>query len=404
MHATSEDEISGQRRSYGMNRIIAALMLGLCLASAPASAQISLPGVPSLPDVGGVLSELPDAGDVVDTRALQNVRELRVRELLRNNRRVLEADPDGQPIIRSQILALSPSGPALDAARAAGFSIVSTDELGEIGAMVTLRAPQGMSTRRALRLLRRADPQGVFDFDHLHIESGALAPALSTGAVSAANGARIGVIDTGVDGQRAIAAQRGFAGERPIAGAHGGVVSSLILSAAPAAQLYVADIYGGSPTGGASSAMTRALAWLAEQRTPVINVSLVGPRNRIVEAAVAQLVRRGFLIVAAVGNDGPAAPPLYPAAYPGVVGVTGVDQRGRVLVEAGRGPQVDFAALGMAEVAASSGRATRVRGTSYASPIVAALLALETGEPSAVPGRSLLEAGPHAGASRGDPR
>jgi subtilisin family serine protease len=182
------------------------------------------------------------------------------------------------------------------------------------------------------------------------------------------------------------------------------VVSSLILSAAPAAQLYVADIYGGSPTGGASSAMTRALAWLAEQRTPVINVSLVGPRNRIVEAAVAQLVRRGFLIVAAVGNDGPAAPPLYPAAYPGVVGVTGVDQRGRVLVEAGRGPQVDFAALGMAEVAASSGRATRVRGTSYASPIVAALLALETGEPSAVPGRSLLEAGPHAGASRGDPR
>lgn len=363
-------------------------MLGLCLAAAPASAQITLPGVPSLPDVGGVLSQVPDVDEAVDTRALRSVRELRVRELLRTQRRVLEADPNGQPIIRSQILALSPSEPALAAARAAGFSIVSTDELGDIGAMVTLRAPQGMSTRRALRLLRRADPQGVFDFDHLHIESGPLAPAVSTASAGAAGSARVGVIDTGVEGQAAVAAQRGFNGARAIPGAHGAAVSSLILTAAPSAQLYVADIYGGSPAGGASSALTRALAWLAEQRTPVINVSLVGPRNRIVEAAVAQLVRRGFLIVAAVGNDGPAAPPLYPAAYPGVVGVTGVDQRGRVLVEAGRGPQVDFAALGIVDAA---GRA-RVRGTSYASPIVAGLLANESAEPGAANADRALQA------------
>lgn len=50
----------------------------------------------------------------------------------------------------------------------------------------------------------------------------------------------------------------------------------------------------------------------------------------------------------------------------GVVGVTGVDGRDRVLIEAGRGAQVDFAALGV------HGRA---RGTSYAAPIVAARLA-----------------------------
>lgn len=367
-------------------------MLGLCLAAAPASAQIALPGVPSLPDVGGVLSQVPNVDEAVDTRALRSVRELRVRELLRTQRRVIEADPNGQPIIRSQILALSPSESALAAAREAGFSIISNDELGDIGAMVTLRAPEGMSTRRALRLLRRADPQGVFDFDHLYIESGALAPIVSTASAGASGAARVGVIDTGVDAQPAVAAQRGFNGARAISGAHGAAVSSLILTAAPSAQLYVADIYGGSPAGGASSALTRALAWLAEQRTPVINVSLVGPRNRIVEAAVAQLVRRGFLIVAAVGNDGPAAPPLYPAAYAGVVGVTGVDQRGRVLVEAGRGPQVDFAAVGIVEAPAPSGRATRVRGTSYASPIVAGLLAMESAEPDAASADRALQA------------
>jgi subtilisin family serine protease len=113
--------------------------------------------------------------------------------------------------------------------------------------------------------------------------------------------------------------------------------------------------------------LARALGWLATQNTPVINVSLVGPRNRVVEAVVARTIARGVIIVAAVGNDGPAAAPLYPASYPGVIGVTGVDARQRVLIEAGRGAQVDFAALGVHGSA---------RGTSYAAPIVAARLAM----------------------------
>src|SRR3546814_15328799 len=79
---------------------------------------------------------------------------------------------------------------------------------------------------------------------------------------------------------------------------------------------------------------------------PVINVSLVGPPNLLVRTAVTAVQRRGLIVVAAVGNDGPAAAPLYPAAYPGVVAVTGVDSNNRVLSEAGRGPHVDFAAPG----------------------------------------------------------
>ncbi len=42
------------------------------------------------------------------------------------------------------------------------------------------------------------------------------------------------------------------------------------------------------------------------------------------------------MIVAAVGNDGPSARPAYPASYPGVLAVTGVDGRNRALIEAGR--------------------------------------------------------------------
>jgi subtilisin family serine protease len=116
---------------------------------------------------------------------------------------------------------------------------------------------------------------------------------------------------------------------------------------------------------------------------PVINVSLVGPPNTALENVVKIAVARGFVIVAAVGNDGAAAPPLYPASYPGVIGVTGVDAHEKVLLEACRGPQVDFAAPG-ADMAAAmlSPGFSAVRGTSFAAPIVAGLLATQLSEPS----------------------
>jgi len=60
----------------------------------------------------------------------------------------------------------------------------------------------------------------------------------------------------------------------------------------------------------------------------------------------------------------------------GVLGVTGVDAKSRVLLEACRGEQVDFAAPGSGIAAASlQGSFGEVRGTSFAAPIVAALLA-----------------------------
>jgi subtilisin family serine protease len=116
---------------------------------------------------------------------------------------------------------------------------------------------------------------------------------------------------------------------------------------------------------------------MAREKVAVINVSLVGPRNALLERAVGALVVRGHIIVAAVGNDGPAAAPLFPASYEGVIGVTGVDAKHRVLIEAGRGKQVDFAARGadVSAAAAAPDQYAAVRGTSFAAPLVASLLA-----------------------------
>ena len=124
---------------------------------------------------------------------------------------------------------------------------------------------------------------------------------------------------------------------------------------------------------------------MVRNNVPVVNVSLVGPRNALVEAAVRRATARGLLIVAAAGNDGPAAAPLYPASYPEVIGVTAVNARGRTLPEAARGPQVAFAAPGADMAAAGPGEGyVNVRGASFAAPLVAGLLARRGGGNRAV--------------------
>jgi hypothetical protein len=385
-------------------------------ATSVASAQV-LPGVPGVGGtVGGVLND--PLGEVEQTtrdvsrmtrRELRNARDLAARQLLRRYPDQIDTDPDGAIVVRGEIIAIAPSTTALAAAQARGFSVRERVESGELGLdMVVLRAPQNISTRRAVDLLRELDPEGAYEFNHIYLGAGD-APSIAKQASSrgaAAAGVRVGLIDSGVDADHPAFAganiqQRGFVGPARV-GAHGTAVASLIAGAqgaSPGSTLYVADVYGGAPAGGGATAIVAALGWLVQSRARVINISLVGPNNRAVDAAVRAAIARGHVIVAAVGNDGPAAAPLYPASYPGVVGVTGVDARNRVLPEAGRGEQVDFAAPGSDFSAASlGGRYAAIRGTSYAAPIVAGLLARGGGNQAALASEA-LDLGPR-GADR----
>jgi subtilisin family serine protease len=165
---------------------------------------------------------------------------------------------------------------------------------------------------------------------------------------------------------------RGFATGAPRASDHGSATASL-LQGAGARRLAVADVYGSDPAGGNALAISRAIDWLVGLGVRVVSISLVGPNHPLLGRAIAAGRRRGVVFVAAVGNDGPAAPPAYPASYPGVLAVTGVDGRNRALIEAGRALHLDYAAPGADMVAANAaGRWVRVRGTSYAAPLVAA--------------------------------
>jgi len=390
------------RRQRMLTRLAAAALLAW---ARPAPAQLALPQVqlPELPlnpvqelerNVDGVLR-------ATDPRQLRELRRLRIRDLLRRNRAVLEADPRGAPILRSEVVALSPAPQALERAQAAGFTVGRSRVLEGLGVtIVVLQAPRGLSTRRALQRLRQADPQGVYDYNHVYMESGQDEPGQRRAAAQAADAGeiqappleaggriKVGLIDGGVQAAHPVFAsstvhEHGCA-SGGIPSAHGTAVASLLVGrvgefhgVVSRAELYAADVYCGLPSGGAVDAVAQAFAWLSREAVPVINVSLVGPPNALLEQVVRIVVARGHVVVAAVGNDGPGAPPLYPAAYPGVVAVTGVDAKARVLIEACRGEHVDFAAPGADMSAATlDAQLARVRGTSYAAPIVAGLLA-----------------------------
>ncbi len=380
--------------------------LSLCLAFGFAGSAfgqilppVQLPSVPGLPtdELNRTVNEtLRAAGP----QQLREVRRLRIRQLLRINRAGLEADPRGAPILRSEVIALSPSPAALETARAEGFNVGRTRTLEGLDAtIVVLQAPAGMSTRRALQRLRQLDPGGIYDFNHVYLDSGAVAKgsaapvqSSSATAMSPAKGARIGLIDGGVQRNHPVFREvsiheHGCAGGG-VPSAHGTAVASLLVGhaehfngVAAGAELYSADVYCGLTTGGAVDAIADAFAWLARERVPVINISLVGPANRLLEQLIRLVTARGHIVVAAVGNDGPGAPPLYPAAYPAVVAVTAVDARRRVLIEACRGKHVDFAAPG-ADMAAAGLNVefALVRGTSFAAPIAAGLFARQLTE------------------------
>jgi len=378
-------------------------ILAIAAPGGPAVAQVGLPGgigrglpqTPRLPTLPVDPESLPEAVREGVQRGLEA--PVRLRRLVGRSGGALEADPRGWPVVRGEVVAVDLSAEGRRRALQAGFAVLREERLAALDMATTVLAPpRRMSLARAVERLRELDPQGSYAFNHVHSPAGDLAAAdAASGVPGAPQGGRgrIGLIDTGVDTRHPAVAearlvQRGFAGPARAA-PHGTAVASLMIGrsggfsgAAPGAELYAADVYGGAAAGGSSTGLAHALAWMVENGVPVVNVSLVGPRNAVVEAAVRRASSRGVLIVAAVGNDGPSAPPLFPAAYPDVVGVTAVNGRGRVLPEAGRGSHVDFAAPGTDMAAAGPGEGyVTVRGSSFAAPLVAGLLSGRVARP-----------------------
>ena len=375
------------------------VMLSLLCAgiAARVDAQIALPSV-QLPGVARTLPSLPE----IDTEPLIDVRDTlararldRIATLLRDNRDRIERDSNGQPAVRGILVATGVDEAMIARAAKDGFRLVDRDRIEGLDLdIVRFAVPDGHSLARAQKKLSKLLPDAEVDADHIYFASGpgGALPTVALATAASPGQARLGLIDGGVAAHPSVAGrveQRGFAAGAPHASRHGTAVASLLIGsgrvrgAASGQKLLAADVYGSDPAGGNASAIVRALGWLVQRGAAVTTISLVGPDNKLLAAAVSRAQQRGMLIVAAVGNDGPAAPPAYPASYKGVFAVTGVDARNRALPEAGRALHLDFAAPGDAVLAATGVDATdRLRGTSFAAPLVAGRLALRYPAPA----------------------
>jgi subtilisin family serine protease len=310
------------------------------------------------------------------------------------DQRFLDLSSAGQKVVRGEVLIIEPTAADLATAQSLKFRVGETETLGALQMQaVALHVPSGMRAVEALAILQAADPSGNFDLNHIYDPSGARVGSRTVSVqrqtFTAPQGLVIGMIDAGIDKNHpALAHTEIIAGnvtgtESAPATAHGTAVASLLVGndanfygQLPGATLYAADVFGGLATGGSALDIARALDWLAQNHVAVVNASLSGPPNRLLAEAVKAFVAHGHVLVAAAGNEGPAAPPSYPAAYSGVVGVTSVDANHRLQVDANRG-NVAFAALGVSVRAATLKKGYDFfTGTSFAAPVVAARFAL----------------------------
>jgi uncharacterized repeat protein (TIGR02543 family) len=161
-----------------------------------------------------------------------------------------------------------------------------------------------------------------------------------------------------------------------------------IAGIADEAELIVLKILNGSG-GGNTSAILAALNDLNDGTAPlpdVINMS-VGWQggSESINAVIQSLLDKGVIIVAAAGNDGVVSSKTtpeqvnqisYPAAYDGVIGVGATDSSDNIASYSTKNSTVDVSAPGSDMTSISKGTAIAYgsgSGTSYASPVVAAV-------------------------------
>lgn len=372
--------------------IKAAVAIALILLSGTASGQLALPRI-ELPQNLDLPIDLPDTGPLSLrelARTLDLARINRLTDFVRSNRSAIDWDADRNPSVRGVLIATGLDQAAIIKATSAGFVILDSERINGLDIdLVRFILPANLSLKNGQKRLQKLLPDSQVDADNIYFQSsGSSDPAPSALALATASvgNASLGLIDGGIADHSSVAGrveQHGFAMGAPLPSAHGTSVAALMIGkgsisgGAPGASMLAADVYGSDKAGGNASAIARALGWLASRRVSVVTISLVGPDNALLKKAIASAQRRGMIIVAAVGNDGPASPPAFPASYPGVLAITGVDAKNRGLPEAGRAAHTDFAAPGAGiSSALDASRTGKVRGTSFAAPLVAARLSI----------------------------
>ena len=223
------------------------------------------------------------------------------------------------------------------------------------------------------------------------------------GAFPGSGGAKVGIIDTGIDqahedlqGKTANCARSG-GGLLPIGGGsiqegscaddndHGTHVAGTVAATANNAkgvagvsfnsQLAICKALGGPLGSGATSDVANCINWTASKGVKVISMSLGGGSSTTLQQAVRNADDTA-IVIAAAGNDGDGTL-NYPAAYPEVVSVAATDNRDQRASFSNANADVEIAAPGVNILSTRRGGGYfTLSGTSMATPHVAGVAAV----------------------------
>lgn len=332
------------------------------------------------------------------------------------------------PMVR-EVLAVNPAASAIQDARRLGFTVRGRTTLDAFGmSILHLRPPPGVDAMSALQSLTQ---YGIKSGLALNYAYRPYRPAIARDKIPGrapkqggravrgcggdrcfaqkaihwpkklrhcASATRIGFIDTAIDPKHPAFRGRQIwlgnlldKGMTKATSDHG--TGTLAVLAAnkqsgvpgllPDSEFYVAEVFHKDPQGNPvadTTTVLRALNWMSAWNVRVINMSVAGPRDDLVEKAIHAMSQKGIVIVAAAGNAGPKSPPLYPAAYDDVIAVTAVAKDLRGYYRANRGRHIDVAAPGVKIwTALPGGRYGYQTGTSFAVPYVTAVVAASLG-------------------------
>jgi subtilisin family serine protease len=309
------------------------------------------------------------------------------------------------PPPRPEIVVATQSVADVDAIAAQGYTVLDRDRLGIVDVeLVRFQVPAVLTIEAARAQIAQLVPTALFDLNHIY-EPGEM-PCGPDGCVAfelvgwqpettaCPAGTTIGMIDTNVNVDHAALAGVDIEtlavlgeGRQPATAVHGTAVAVLLAGRSDTrtpglldnARVIAAEAFHRGANGDLADAfdVARAIDRLVGRDVNIINLSFAGPENAVLRQVVDAAKARDVIMVAAAGNGGPNADPLFPAGYEAVVAVTAVDRETRVYRRANSGPQVDFAAPGVNLWTAASVSGGRYRsGTSYAAPFVTAALAV----------------------------
>jgi subtilisin family serine protease len=157
------------------------------------------------------------------------------------------------------------------------------------------------------------------------------------------------------------------------------VAHARLMGSAPEARVLAIRAFGTAPNGAESTSyvILKSLDYAAEHGAQIINMSFAGPRDTVIERAIAATAAKGIVLVAASGNAGPKSPPLYPAANPNVIAVSATDAQDKLFPASNRGNHIAIAAPGVEIfLPAPDEKYQMTSGTSFSAAYVSGIAAL----------------------------